>query len=160
MPQVQPLPPQLPKTPVTFPFATATKPASLQIPAAICYTKRCLANNLHFPSLTHTLSSLFFLPFTICPQQRLFVIAQTNAIASYLSHLSHYRSTSHQHQNSYFRHFHSLTIPVHLQILRNLQLILRPSLMPHTPQNFQNLFKYLNLTIFNFIFYLFNAFVA
>ena len=40
-------------------LATDTKPASLQIPAAIFNAKRCLDNNFPFSSLTHTLFSLF-----------------------------------------------------------------------------------------------------
>ena len=96
-----------------FLFATATKPASLQIPAAIFYAKRCLVNNFPFP-LPLTLSAL------------LFHFPLTNAVATNVCQRTNKPNHTippsyliidplrHQQQNSYFHHFHSLTILAHL----------------------------------------------
>ena len=120
-------------------LATNKRPLLLPIPAAIFYTKRCLDNNL--PSLfSLTLSPFFSFPLTNCPQLRLFVIAQTNTIASYIPSYLIYRSTPPSTQLSYFHHFHFICIFVTLQSLWNLQLLILACLLPHTPTKLPNSF--------------------
>ena len=156
MPKVQPLSPQSPQMPATFSSPLTQKPLSLLIPAVICNTKRCLANNRSFP-LSLTLSAPLFsssLPNAVATN----VCQRTNKpdyIPSPLILIID--PLPHQQQFSYFRHFIPFPIPAHLQILRNLQIIFSHISCPHTTQNFQIHLKYLNLTILNLLFYLFST---
>ena len=140
-------------------FATATKPASLQIPAATPCTKRCLDNN--FLSCSHSYSLPSF-PITLinCPRPRLFVIAQTITIASYLPLLSQLSIHSTIDPIFSLRHFHFIYIFVTLQSLCKSATNIFVIYCPTPPQNLQIPSKYLNLTILNLIFYLFNAIIA
>ena len=121
-----------------FLFVTNTKPASLQIPATIYYTKRCLDNNPPF-LLSLTLSASLFL---------LHKQTQLPAKCSCSVRLSSHKQMQLHHTPSYLTlsiHFainnkfllpslsFQLQLQRHLQILRNLQLIFLPSLLPHTP---------------------------
>ena len=119
-----------------FLFVTATKPASLQTPAVIYYTNRCLDNNSPFP-LSLTLSALLF-PFPLTNAVATNVCQRTNKPNHHTSLLSPYRSTS--PLTTIFLlpplsfTYNSSTFADITQSAINIP-------RPTPPQNFQNLFK-------------------